>query len=185
MAVVTDRSFETVWPHVMKTLKSADPARHVVVFDIDATLLYNTDDNECGAIPNFKVQSIYDYCEKKGVPIHIVTARIGTEVNRRLTQRQLACMGFFQYDSLYMRPGTVQSTPQVAQFKAQSRADIEQRTGKKVLLNIGDQWSDVVVAPSTASYDDLDAQFGAKHVLFQPPPSGYAQVALKLYETKD
>lgn len=179
---VADRSFEVLWPHIVKTLKSADPHKHAIVFDIDATLLYNTNDNECGAVPNFKIQTIYDYAERKGVPIYVVTARIGTDINRRLTARQLQCMGFFTYKELYMRPGTVQTVPQIAQFKAESRADIERKTGKKVLLNIGDQWSDVVVASSNAKYDDLDTQFGNQHVLFKPPPAGVALVALKLHE---
>lgn len=180
---VASTSYREVWPHIVKTLKSADPRQHVVVFDIDATVLYNTDDNECGAVPNFKVQPIYDYAEKKGVPIYFVTARIGTPGNREATQRQLRCMGFFTYEDLYMRGADVRTASQVAAFKAQSRRDIEQRTGKKVLLNVGDQWSDVVVG-SASTYDSLEEQFPGQHVLFMPPRDAglYGMVQVKLFE---
>jgi hypothetical protein len=57
-------------------------------------------------------------------------------------------------------------------------------TGKKVLLNAGDQWTDHVVASPTM-YDQLDLAYPHQHVLFQPPPSQCALYALKLYETKD
>ena len=178
-------SYRDLWPLIVKTLKRADPRQHVIVFDIDATVLYNTDDNECGAIPNFKVQPIYDYAEKNGIPIYFVTARIGTPGNREATKRQLKCMGFFTYEDLYMRGADVRTASQVAAFKAQSRKDIEQRTGKRVLLNMGDQWSDVMVG-SASTYTMLEEEFPGQHVLFMPPREAglHGAVHVKLFEVE-
>lgn len=184
-SAVVSSSYKDLWPAILQTLRSADPRKHVIVFDIDATVLYNTDDNQCGAIPNFKVQLIYDYAEKHGIPIYFVTARIGTASNREATKRQLQCMGFFTYEDLYMRSADVQTASQVAVFKAHSRKDIERRTGKRVLINIGDQWSDVIVG-SPSTYRFLEDKFPGQFVLFMPPPGAglYGIVQIKLFEVE-
>lgn len=183
MTTIAHRSFAVLWPYIVDVVRKADPSQHVVVFDIDATVLYNTNDNECGAVPNFKIQKIYDYAAKKGIDIFFVTARIGTSVNRMLTERQLHCMGFDEFKGLYMRTGRDQTMSQIARFKDNSRADIERRTGKRVLLNVGDQWSDVVVT-TPSSFNELESGFDGKHVLFVPDSTFHSMVAVKLYETE-
>lgn len=182
--IVASRSFSKLLRQLSSILRAARPAEHVVVFDIDATLLYNTDDNQCGAVPNFKIQKLYDLAEQQDMAIYVVTARIGTPGNRAATIRQLHCMGFDTFDGLYMRGAEHRTMPQIARFKRDARADIERKTGKRVLLNAGDQWTDHVVT-SEAEYDALDDAFGAQHVLYMPAASEHAVYALKLYETKD
>lgn len=184
MDVTASRSFTKLLHKVSGILRKARPEQHVVVFDIDATLLYNTDDNQCGAIPNFKIQKLYDLAQKRGLPIYVVTARIGTASNRAATIRQLHCMGFDTFDGLYMRGAEHRTMPQIARFKRDARAHIESKTGKTVVLNAGDQWTDHVVT-TEPEYDALDAAFGTQHVLFQPAASEHTLYALKLYETKD
>jgi predicted secreted acid phosphatase len=183
-AAVVTKSFNQFLPVVQTLLSHASGQSHVVVFDIDATVLYNTGSNQCGAVPNTKVKRIYDMAMKKGVPVYFVTARIGLPSNRAATVEQLQCMGMGRFQDLYMRTGQDRTVAEIARFKARSRADIERRTGKQVLLNIGDQWSDVVVAPPSA-YDTLDAKYKGQHVLFYPPPEFHALAAIKLYETRD
>lgn len=178
------RSFGKFLSTINHLLQTANPASHVVVFDIDATVLYNTSRNQCGAEPNFKVQRIYDAATKRGFDIYFVTARPGMPSNRKWTIEQLHCMGFDNFKGLYMRSGRDRTVSDIARFKRNSREDIERRTGKKVLLNMGDQWSDLVVTTPSA-FESLDYQFKGKHVLFYPPPELKAVAAVKLYETRD
>lgn len=178
------RSFKKFQPSIDYLLRHSDPSSHVVVFDIDATVLYNTRSNGCGAEPNFKVQRIYDMATKRGFDIYFVTARPGMPSNRQWTIEQLHCMGFDNFKDLYMRSGKDRTVSDIARFKRNARDDIERRTGKKVLLNMGDQWSDVVVTTPSA-FSLLDEQFKGKHVLFYPPPEFKAVAAVKLYETRD
>lgn len=178
------RSFNKLYPSIKYLLDHANPRNHVVVFDIDATVLYNTSENGCGAVPNFKVQHIYDEATKKGLDIYFVTARIGLPGNRKITVQQLHCMGFDNFKELYMRGGKDRTVSEIARFKAFAREQIEQRTGKKVLLNMGDQWSDVIITTPSV-FAALDAQYRGMHVLFYPPPQFKAIAAVKLYETRD
>lgn len=178
------RSFAKLKSVIDYLLVNANPATHVVVFDIDATVLYNTRSNGCGAEPNFKVQRVYDLATKRGFDIYFVTARPGMPSNRQWTIEQLHCMGFDNFKDLYMRSGRDRTVSDIARFKRAAREDIERRSGKKVLLNMGDQWSDVVVTTPSA-FSALDSDFRGKHVLFYPPPEFKAVTAVKLYETRD
>jgi trehalose-6-phosphatase len=182
--VVASKSFRELWPPIMRLLEKADPKKHVVVFDIDATILYNVRDGLNDATPNFKVQMLYDLARRRKIPVYFVTARIGLPDNRRWTVRQLANMGFDWYQGLYMRGAQHRTSEQIAAFKADARRQIEQETRKKVILNVGDQWTDHVIEGS-AQYDQLERNYHGQHVIFSPRDNSHTLVALKLYETQD
>lgn len=179
------RSFRDLMPYLVHTIRQADPARDVIVLDIDATVLYNRDSEPIvHAVPNFKVQPLYDLARSRNIPVHFVTARIGTKDNRMFTLKQLRSMGFDWFDSLFMRPVSVPPvTEAIAQYKLDARRTIAAAGRKTIALNIGDQWTDLLVA-DTPSLALLDLSFPREHVVFKPSAPHDARVAVKLFEVE-
>ena len=182
---VANSSFRAVWPYVDKVLRAASPKTDVIVLDIDATVLYNTDREPLvGAVPNFKMQPLYDTARTRRIPVHFVTARVGTKENRIATLQQLRAMGFDWFDTLFMRPTAVPPTVlNIARYKANARRAIAQGGNKRIVINAGDQWSDILVVDD-AAMRMLDARFPEQHVVMHPPAND-ALLSLKLYETRD
>lgn len=176
--------FTELVPLLDSVLRSADRSKDVIVFDIDATVLYNNNDQVVNAEPNFKVQPLYDVARSLRVPVHFVTARIGTPDNRAHTMRQLIALGFNWFDSLYMRPVDTPTTyDAIGRYKLSARRAIERAGNKSILLNVGDQWTDLLAADAKM-VEQLNASFPQSHVLFRPLPHNAAQYALKLFETQ-
>lgn len=181
---VATAAFNDLRPMIDSILRHAERGTDVVVFDIDATVLYNNNDQIVNAEPNFKVQPLYDIARSLRIPVHFVTARIGTPENRAQTVRQLIALGFNWFDSLYMRPVDTPATyDAIGRYKLSARRAIERAGNKRILLNVGDQWTDLLVADSNM-VQRLNASFPKRHVFFKPLPEAAAQYALKLYETQ-
>lgn len=169
---------QDLYPRINQILKSARPRKHAVVFDIDATVLYNSSSSYCGADPNFNVQWIYDYCVQHAIPVYFVTARVNSAKNRKATINQLTCMGFNTYKKLYMRPQHVSNWAQISQFKANARRNISR--DYEILLNVGDNWSDLHEVDNAAALTRAQEMSRGQYVLFKP--FGESKWALKLVE---
>lgn len=179
---VADTTFKSLRPRIEAVVRGADKRKDVIVLDIDATVLYNTDEPLVGADPNFKMQPIYDLARTRQVPVHFVTARIGTPQNRAATLRQLHAMGFDWFHSLYMRPPSTPPTSEaIARYKLNARKAIAQNGNKNVLLNVGDQWTDLLVVDAQTA-QNLDSKFPKQHVMFTPHKEYEATHAVKLFE---
>lgn len=179
------KSFRDLSPLLTQIIAQADPHKDVIVLDIDATVLYNTNkESIVGAVPNFKVQPLYDLARNRRIPVHFVTARVGTKENRLWTLKQLRAMGFDWFDSLFMRPPHVEPTPvAVAQYKLNARRAITASGQTRIILNMGDQWTDLMLA-DVPGIELLDRTFPQQHVMFKPPAPQDARIAVKLYETR-
>lgn len=127
-----------------------------IVFDIDETCLSNwpylqkTDYStsvylfekwaqhaECPVLPPTHV--LYEEAKKLGVTVFFITGR--REVLRPATERNLARGGYAPYAALYLRPESDRNAS-VIPYKSGVRRAIEAK-GYKIVLNIGDQWSDL------------------------------------------
>lgn len=186
MVVVTASTFNELQPRIDAIMRTADPERHVITLDIDATILYNDSNNYCNAEPNYDVHRVYDVARTKGVLVYFVTARIGTPENRMRTVDQLRCMGLDWYNGLAMRGPEHDSAEKVSRFKAEARRQIAEsvrKSGKRILLNVGDQFGDVVEG-SHHHLQELTRVFDRRYVLFNPTPDQFTEWALKLYETR-
>lgn len=137
--------------HLMKPFISDNGA--CIVIDIDGTLLNPT---TLRAIPPVVDLAQYAYHHK--IPIHIVTARVDVENNRLVTLEHLANIGLrlrhskvgagrgrplAYYDSLSMRSAREFQNNNFSGFKYRARCNLPQ----PVLLNIGDQWEDLIRRP--------------------------------------
>ncbi len=139
-----------------------------VVLDIDETSLTNykelqqsgfnyvqrdwnawIDAAQAPAIPG--TLRLYKEAQKLGVNVIFITGR--SESQRAATERNLSNQGFTNWQKLILRPASaaLQST---TAYKSSMRAQIV-REGYKLVLNVGDQWSDLKGTP--------EAEFSIKY----------------------
>jgi predicted secreted acid phosphatase len=143
---------------------SATPNQKLAaVFDIDETALSNlpyildcgfcSDSAQARIYPTDRLQAIppvldlYNYTKSKGITPIFITGRY--ERVRDLTVRNLETSGFKDWAELSMRPEI--NTDSAHVFKAGVRAELE-RKGYKIVLNIGDQMSDLSGGFSERTY---------------------------------
>lgn len=164
-------------------IREADPHTHALVFDIDHTLLHSNRRLKSQR-RNKPIVALYDQAVAAGYHVYLVTARPDTETNNLLTLQELQRDGITLFTGLYMLPAAKPSTlAAVGKYKSSARQQIMKHTGRRILLTVGDMWTDLR-ALSPAAVDKLDAKHGErKYLLVQKPSSGVAW-GLKLPEIK-
>jgi acid phosphatase len=134
--------------------------KEVVVLDIDETTLSNyqemasadfaydsqvfnawIDSAKAPAIP--ATLRIFKEAERLGIAVIFLTGR--PESQRQVTEQNLRAQGFDHWEKLVLRPASKQSLTAL-QFKSAARGDLR-RQGYRLVLNIGDQWSDLKGKP--------------------------------------
>ena len=86
---------------------------------------------------------IYKEAQRLGVSVFFITGR--PERQRTATERNLIGQGFQDWRQLTLRPASTASES-VDQYKSNARAQIVAQ-GYKIVLNVGDQWSDLKGKP--------------------------------------
>lgn len=183
--LIASADFRDIAPRALQVLRSANPRTDAVVFDIDATVLYNNPDTMCRADFNNKIKMLYDVAHERKIPVYFVTARVGTHSNFVSTLKQLHCMGYTTwYAGLFMRPPAVTTEAAIGVYKLDARKAIMQNYKRRIILNVGDQWTDVM-AGTPLELHTLRQKYDTQHVFFKSPPRFAAEYALKLYELRD
>jgi predicted secreted acid phosphatase len=94
---------------------------------------------------------LYQEAQRLGVSVFFLTGRPDTE--RTATERNLRSQGFQNWQQLVLR-APAQAHLTALAFKSASRANI-QAQGYRIVLNVGDQWSDLKGKP--------EAEFSVKY----------------------
>ncbi len=130
--------------------------KQAIVFDIDETSLdnyafyqkydfgYNSEawhkwmhENIAPAVEaNLKV---YNRAVEKGIAVFFITGR--GEIKRKATENNLKIAGYGKYEGLILRSKEELGVPAV-KYKSARRREIEKK-GYEILLNVGDQYSDI------------------------------------------
>jgi predicted secreted acid phosphatase len=97
---------------------------------------------------NRGVLKLFNHARSRGVAIFFVTGR--REHSREATERQLRSAGYSGWTGVVLKPEAFEN-PSVVMFKSAARAQIEAK-GYEILVNVGDQWSDLDGGHSIASY---------------------------------
>ena len=118
-----------------------------VVMDIDDTVLVSRKNRIHRSDPLFY---IYKYALSQGVKVFFVTARRASFPTQLWTRQQLALLGYDEYHGLTLMPRSFVAQRTASRYKWLARAQLA-RSGHTVLLNIGDQWSDLLVLPVPGS----------------------------------
>jgi predicted secreted acid phosphatase len=132
------------------------PKKPAIVFDIDDTLESSYDCQKAsgsfGQVPSAvcvaqsnqtpipQTKSLFKYAQKKKVAVDLITGR--PEGLRQATIDELKRDGFTGKFKLYLRPNDDPNKDSVIPYKSGARKSI-QKAGYKILVNIGDQQSDL------------------------------------------
>ncbi|MBI5767966.1 MAG: HAD family acid phosphatase [Verrucomicrobia bacterium] len=135
--------------------KQASGERLAVVFDLDETLLSNwafIEEHDIGGSDALwqkwmaqgeaavvePVREVYRTARRLGIEVYFITGR--RERLREGTEKNLRVIGCGEYGALIMKPNDWKGT--AAAYKTGERARIE-RTGRRIVANLGDQDSDL------------------------------------------
>jgi len=180
VAVVADRAKVDLAKRIAANKASQHPQKLAMVLDIDETSLSNYSDRKVLAFGGTKPMilsaeaeahdvtimptlKLYQYAEKNGVTVFFVTGR--QELYRKQTIKNLVDAGYSSVShsikacqneavnghcTLYFRSGTYLNTGAIP-FKTAMRRKIE-AAGYKIVINIGDQESDLKGGYSEKTY---------------------------------
>ena len=120
----------------------------IICFDVDECLLEWTDHNT--SRPRKDVAPLYEAAKKLGFKLYIITARPKTNGGLNYLRDQLSELGYdpSAFEKIYMMPREYDD-PGV--YKSDTRAHIMRQTGNGIILMAGDQPTDVLKDPDSAS----------------------------------
>ncbi len=101
-----------------------------------------------GAPAHPGVLALYRHAVDRGVAVFFITGR--REHLRKATERQLRAAGYGRWVGLHLKPDDYAEKSVVPYKSAQRRAIEEQ--GFEILVNVGDQWSDLDGGYARATY---------------------------------
>lgn len=144
-----------------RALHPREGEKLAIVLDIDETTLSNYEEMVAAdfAYDNDKfnawidsakapglpaTQRIYEEAQHLGVSVFFVTGR--TESQRAATEKNLRAQGFDNWQELILRQPTEEKSKAIV-YKPAARAHIVAE-GYTIILNVGDQWSDLRGMPS-------------------------------------
>ena len=158
----------------------------LVVFDIDATLLNESETNKGPAVPIRQTLELLSKLQKLGVHLALVTARLDEPQMRRDTEATLKTMGLQTWNHLLLAPAAARvNMAAVSRWKHSKRAELAKAMRQPVVLSVGDQWGDLLPLRADKDIDSMDAAFGVRHAPFQlvRPHDGYTMWGLKLLDS--
>lgn len=134
-------SVERAKTYVLNRLKEmALGPTDAAVFDIDETLILNLEGDEYQM--NTPVWEIYNYLNAKRVALYFVTARRKSQASIDYARRQVDTF-YPKNDGLYMVNKEFNDEPSASDFKFACRERIQNQKDKRIVLNVGDNWSDL------------------------------------------
>lgn len=156
-----------------------------VVFDIDATLLHDTDDVKTPARPIPSMVNLLNRLQSDGASIALVTARLDDASMRRDTESTLKTLGISGWKHLHLAPESARvNMAAVSHWKHKTRKEIAKKERGPIVLSVGDQWGDLIPLSTEKDIDDMDVAFGVRHApyLLVRPHDGVTMWGLKLLD---
>jgi predicted secreted acid phosphatase len=152
----TQQALDYIRHRVAENNKAANPKKLAAVFDIDETSLSNypamlkmgfggtpkaINDAEdlANDPPILDILKVYNFAKENGVTVFFITGR--KEFQRHATTANLRSAGYQGWQALFMKPNDY-NLPSVIPYKSGARKKIVEM-GYDIILNIGDQWSDL------------------------------------------
>ncbi len=147
------------------------------VFDIDGTILRDRGDDKLPPLCNKMLFNLFQLCRALHVPIYIITARPEGRDQRKWTIDQLKKCGYppGSYVELRMMPILEWNKLDkvhnwnFSDYKYKERQRIVQNNNKTIILNCGDQWTDLMRVPPCSNSAEESVVYNALNKL---PNSG-------------
>ena len=164
------RHVQTIAHELIRICKdSTPPTQPLAIFDVDETLLLNHPTNDDKVAANPPIKRLHDWLKRQGVKIFVVTARRKGRWSRAFVDKQLKAIGYPAPQSVEMVNKEHDQQPSASRFKLNARERIAAKTGGRIILNAGDQASDMfLVEPAARAADAATAkrntQFARRHL---------------------
>ena len=167
-----------------KAAKAA-AVKPTVVFDIDATLLHDSDSPKQPAKPIASMVDLLRKLQSHGVQIALVTARLDDSSMRLDTETTLRSLGISDCKHLHLAPEAARrNMAAVSHWKHKTRGEIAKKERGPIVLSVGDQWGDLIPLSAERDIDAMDEAFGVRHApyLLVRPHDGVTMWGLKLLD---
>lgn len=120
-----------------------------VTFDIDDTILRSSDAVHSKLIQD--THAVYELALQLKFKVFFITARpnemVGNKSNYDMTVEELRSYGFPHFDGLFLMPTeNLKTDDNWSKFKRSIREKLWDN-GVDIVLNVGDQWSDLMLLP--------------------------------------
>lgn len=166
--------------HVLDTYIPRCPSP-AVVFDVDETLLLNHPSDDGRFRPNPSVVELYNYASSAGAIPYVVTARRKSPWSVAFLRKQLNEIGANQPKKIYMVNKDYDNDSSASRFKRDARGRIQDRHNKQILLNVGDQCSDMFLTGEFSTENSIfERQLGPSLSYGLIDPTDPALLSLKL-----
>jgi hypothetical protein len=170
---------------LLKTSISRAPEAPLVVFDIDATLLNESEDSSGPVAPIAPIIALLKKVQGLGAHVALITARLDDPEMRKDTERTLRALGITQWQSLDLAPEAARrNMAAVSRWKHSKRGELARKLKKPIVLSVGDQWGDLLPIARDKDIDSMDTAFGVRHAPYQlvRPHDGFTMWGLKLVD---
>lgn len=131
-------------------------------FDIDETMLLNHPDGGDRFRSNEPVKRAIERLDELGVTLFAVTARTDGEDSQEYAREQLKRLGFPEFEAIMCFPEEREGEGTASGFKADCRQEISREYN--VLLNVGDQVSDMMRLPPVDGASEAAPEFCKRHI---------------------
>jgi len=172
------QDFSRLKQPIVNILTNLNPHKNFVALDIDATVLNRrqyTEPEETGLF-------VRDVAVQNNLPVVYITAREESPDGRERTLRDLADVGVINPLVLILRPSYVNTWEGISNFKASARMYVENTTNSVCIMNVGDQWTDLMPI-NDLEWRNLRTTFASQNLLFaQPSEDGVRRWSVKLRE---
>ena len=169
--------FNQLKPSIVNILETASPpANAFVALDIDATVLNGIGLN---VEPEPAAMFVREVALEHNLPVVYITAREDSAAGRAMALLDLAAVGITNPYRVILRPSHVQTWEGIGLYKASARARLEAETNSRCVMNVGDQWTDMMPT-SDRSGLRLRCMFRDKYVLYDQLSDGVQRWSLKL-----
>ena len=164
---------------IVNILENTDPTNNFVALDIDATVLRVA--NGRTITPELSGLFVRSVAEANNIGVVYITARQDTPAVRQITLDALAEVGITDPPIVVLRPQYVNTWGGISRYKANAREYIEAQTNSRCVMNVGDQWSDLM----PTNLNEMDAMrhtFDDQNILFSQNTGGVERWSVKLRE---
>lgn len=156
-AKIIGQAMQYLKARLAREKKSSSHKNFAIVLDVDETALSNypnlraTDFGDASlalaesikqgnTIPIQPTLNLYRYAKENNISVFFISER--TEASRAVTEKNLTQAGFKKWNGILFKPETT-NEKSMAFYKIEARQQIE-KEGYDIILNIGDQQSDLV-----------------------------------------
>jgi predicted secreted acid phosphatase len=177
MWISTD--FNRLKQPIVNILENADPTTNFVALDIDSTVLNLLENRRLEPEPTGLF--VRNVAEENNIPVVYITARQESPQVRQITLDELSQVGIHNPSLLILRPPDAKTWKEISQYKQNARNYVEFKTNSRCLMNVGDQWTDLMPIHDF-EWRAMRQTFDDQYMLFHQNVNGVDRWSVKLKE---